>query len=45
MKMIQSAMLQQALKLILSGKLSHSRAVEYSTKEADEYVQKLEKAA
>ena len=41
MKRIQSAMLQQTLKFVLSDKLSHPQAVEYSAKEADEYVSRL----
>ena len=44
MKRVQSAMLQQTLKFVLSDKLSHSQAVEYSSKEADDYVHKLEKS-
>lgn len=42
MKRINSAMLQQTLKFILSDKVSHDEAVELSKKEADEYVRKLE---
>ncbi len=42
MKRIQSAMLQQTLKFVLSDKLSHSDAVELSAKEADVYLRKLE---
>ena len=37
-------MLQQTLKFVLSDKLSHSQAVEYSSKEADDYVKQLEKS-
>ena len=37
-------MLQQTLKFVLSDKLSHSQAVEYSSKEADDYVHQLEKS-
>ena len=44
MKRIQSAMLQQTLKFVLSDKLSHSLAVEYSAKEADDYVHQLERS-
>ena len=44
MKRVQSAMLQQTLKFVLSDKLSHSPAVEYSSKEADDYVHQLEKS-
>lgn len=44
MKRIQSAMLQQTLKFVLSDKLSHSQAVDYSAKEADDYVHQLEKS-
>ena len=44
MKRVQSAMLQQTLKFVLSDKLSHSQAVEYSSKEADDYVHQLEKS-
>lgn len=44
MKRISSAMLQQTLKFVLSDKLSHQEAVEYSAKEAEEYISKLEKS-
>ena len=44
MKRIQSAMLQQTLKFVLSDKLSHSQAVDYSAKEADDYVHHLERS-
>lgn len=44
MKRIQSAMLQQTLKFVLSDKLSHSEAVDYSAKEADDYVHQLERS-
>ncbi len=44
MKRIQSAMLQQTLKFVLSDKLSHSEAVECSAKEADEYIRKLDES-
>ena len=44
MKRIQSAMLQQTLKFVLSDKLSHSQAVDYSAKEADDYVHQLERS-
>lgn len=44
MKRIQSAMLQQTLKFVLSDKLSHSQAVGYSAKEADDYVHQLERS-
>ena len=44
MKRIQSAMLQQTLKVVLSDKLSHSQAVDYSAKEADDYVHQLERS-
>lgn len=43
MKRIQSAMLQQTLKFVLSDKLSHHEAVEYSAKEADDYLHQLER--
>ncbi len=42
MKRIQSAMLQQTLKFVLSDKLSHSEVVEFSAKEADAYIRQLE---
>ncbi len=44
MKRIQSSMLQQTLKFVLSDKLSHSQAVDYSAKEADDYVHQLERS-
>ena len=44
MKRVQSAMLQQTLKFVLSDKLSHSQAVEYSSQEADDYVHQLERS-
>ena len=44
MKRVQSAVLQQTLKFVLSDKFSHSQAVEYSSKEADDYVHQLEKS-
>ena len=44
MKRVQSVMLQQTLKFVLSDKLSHSQAVEYSSKEADDCVYQLEKS-
>lgn len=37
-------MLQQTLKFFLSDKLSHSQTVEYSSKEADDYVHQLEES-
>ncbi len=43
MKRVQSAMLQQTLKFVLSDKLSHQDAVMYSAKEADDYIEALVK--
>lgn len=44
MKRISSAFLQQSIKFVLNDKLSHDEAVQNSKREADEYVEKLEKS-